>query len=98
MPAEEFNFLSIPLTTMIVFIILGIMFFVFVKYLSKTAFKITLLILMIAFIAITVFLHSDASEPALYGNHGLIAGFVVINGILALTLLPYLYNHPRMFI
>src|ERR1044072_4285422 len=80
MPAVEFNFLSIPLTTMVVFIVLGLIFFLFLKYLSTTAFNITLFILVIAFIAITVFLHSDASEPALYGNHGLIAGFVLING------------------
>jgi hypothetical protein len=97
-PAIEFNFLSIPLTTMVIFIILGVIFFLFVKYLSRMAFYITLFILMVAFIAITVFLHSDASEPALYGNHGLIAGFVLINGILSLTLLPYLYKHPRTFI
>jgi hypothetical protein len=97
-PAVEFNFLSIPLTTMVIFIILGVIFFLFVKYLSRTAFYITLFILMIAFIAITVFLHSDPSESPLYGNHGLIAGFVLINGILSLTLLPYLYKHPRTFI
>ena len=53
---------------------------------------------MLAGIAITVFLHGTASESAFYGNHGLIAGFIAISGILALTLLPYLYNHPRTFI
>lgn len=98
MPAVEFNFLSIPLVTMIVFIVLGLLFFLFVKYLSKTAFKITLVILMLAGIAITVFLHGTANGSAFYGNHGLIAGFIAISGILALTLLPYLYNHPRSFI
>ena len=98
MPAIEFNFLSIPLTTMVVFIVLGVLFFVFVKYFNRTAFYITLFILMVAFIAITTLLHSDKSEAPLYGNHGLIAGFILINGILGLTLLPYLYNHPRKFI
>jgi hypothetical protein len=97
-PAIEFNFLSIPLTTMVIFIVLGLIFFLFIKYLSRTAFSITLFILMIAGIAITVFLHSDPTESALYGNHGLIAGFLLINGILSLTLLPYLYNHPQKFI
>ena len=97
-PAVEFNFLSIPLTTMVLFIVLGLIFFLFIKYLSRTAFNITLFILMIAGIAITVFLHSDRTESALYGNHGLIAGFLLINGILSLTLLPYLYSHPRKFI
>ncbi|HEY2727756.1 MAG TPA: hypothetical protein VGI61_11320 [Parafilimonas sp.] len=97
-PAEEFNFVSIPIATMIIFIILGLIFFLFVKYLNRTAFFITLFILMVAFIAITTLLHSDKSESPLYGNHGLIAGFVLINGILGLTLLPYLYNHPKKFI
>jgi hypothetical protein len=97
-PAMEFNFFSIPLITMIVFIILGLIFFLFVRYLGGTAFKITLVILMIVCISITAFLHSDTSEPALYGNHGLVAGFILISGILALTLLPYLYHHPKIFI
>lgn len=98
LPAVEFNFLSIPLITMIVFVVLGLIFFVFVRYFNKTAFTITLIVLMSACIAITALLHSDASESAFYGNHGLIAGFILIAGLLGLTLLPYLYNHPKLFI
>lgn len=98
LPAKEFNFFSIPLATMIVFIVLGVIFFLFVKFINKTAFSIALIIIMIACICITAFLHANTSEPALYGNHGLIAGFILISGLLALTLLPYLYNHPKIYI
>ncbi|HEY2726757.1 MAG TPA: hypothetical protein VGI61_06265 [Parafilimonas sp.] len=97
-PAMEFNFFSIPLVTMVVFIVLGVIFFLFVKYLNRTAFTIALIILIIAGIAITTLLHGDPNESALYGNHGLIAGFILISGLLSLTLLPYLYKHPKMFI
>lgn len=34
----------------------------------------------------------------LYGNHGLIAGFSLLSGLFGVTLLPYLYNHPKIFI
>jgi hypothetical protein len=98
MPALEFNFLSIPLVTMLTFIVLGLLFFVFIKYINKPAFIVTLIVLIIACFAITALLHSDSSETAFYGNHGLIAGFIVISGVLALTLLPYLYNHPKIYI
>lgn len=97
LPATEFNFLSIPLVTMILFIILGLLFFVFMKFMNKSAFTIALIIIVIVCFCITAFLH-DKTEPAFYGNHGLIAGFIIIAGILSLTLLPYLYNHPKIYI
>lgn len=94
----EFNFFSIALATMVTFIILGLIYFLFLRYLNGKAFSITLIIVMIICVAITAFLHSDGNESAFYGNHGLIAGFIIVSGLLALTLLPYLYHHPRIFI
>ena len=102
-PDEEFNFFSITLAAVLILIITGLMFFLFLKYLSIKAFIITLIIVMIACVmiacvCITAFLHANPNESAFYGNHGLIAGFILISGLLALTALPYLYNHPKLFI
>ncbi len=98
LPAVEFNFVSIPIITMLVFVILGLIFFLFVKYSTKNAFLITLIIIMIACILITSFMHSGTGKSAFYGDYGLITGFIIISGLFGLTLLPYLYNHPRSFI
>jgi len=98
MPDEEFNFFSITLASMIVLVLIGILFFVFLKYINSTAFFILLVILIIGCICITAFSHMNAGESAFYGDHGLVAGFILLSGILALTLLPYLYLHPKLFI
>ena len=98
MPAVAFNFLSIPLVTMIVFIVLGVIFFMFLRYINSTAFTIALIIITIGCIAIATLLNGHPNAPAFSGNHGLIAGFVLISGLLSVTLLPYLYKHPKMFI
>lgn len=98
LPAEEFNFFSITIASMIILVVMGILFFLFIRYLSAAAFTIALSVIIITCICITVFLHSDKSEPALYGNHGLIAGFTLLSGLLALTLLPYFYKHPKIYI
>jgi hypothetical protein len=98
MPAMEFNFFSITLASMIVLTLIGMVFFLFTRYFNYKAFIVTLIIVIIACILITAFLHSDARQPAFYGNHGLIAGFVIISGLLSLTLLPYLFRHPKIFI
>lgn len=98
MPAIEFNFLSIPLVTMVMFIVLGLIFFLFVRYINLTAFFIAFIIIIVAGIAITALLHGNPGETPFYGDHGLIAGFLAINGLLGITLLPYLYKHPKIFI
>lgn len=98
MPAEEFNFFSITLASMIVLTLLGIMFFLFIRYLNASAFTVALIIIIIACICLTAFLHADKTEPPLYGNHGLIAGFTLLSGLLALILLPYFYKHPKIYI
>ena len=97
-PDEEFNFFSITLSSMLVLTLIGMLFFVFVKYMSSKAFVVTVSIIVIAVVCITAFLHADPNETAFYGNHGLIAGFVIISGIFACTLLPYLYNHSKLFL
>jgi len=98
MPAVAFNFLSIPLVTMIVFIALGVIFFMFVRYFNSSAFIIALIIITVGCVAIATLLNGHPSAPAFSGNHGLIAGFVIISGLLSITLLPYFYKHPRIFI
>lgn len=98
MPAIAFNFVSIPLLSMIVLTVLGLLFFVFIKYFNTTAFIIVILLLIIAVIMLTAFSRSTINESAFYGDHGLISGFVVLSGLLAVTLLPYLYQHPKLFI
>lgn len=97
-PAEEFNFFSITLASMIVLSLTGMLFFVFKKYFNELAFDVTLILIAIACVAITAFVGRYKNESIFYGNHGLIAGFVLISGILALTLMPYLYKHPKIFI
>lgn len=97
-PAEEFNFFSITLASIIVSMLVGMLFYVFIKNFGKTAFFIALSIIIIACVCITALVHADKTEAAFFGNHGLIAGFVIISGILSLTLLPYLFNHPKIFI
>ena len=96
-PDEEFNFLSITLLSFIVLILIGMLYFLFAKYSNAKIFDIILIVLMLGCVAVTIFFHT-ANEPMLYGNHGLIAGFIIISGLLAVTLLPYLYNHPRLFL
>lgn len=98
MQAEAFNFLSIPLLSMLVLTVTGLLLFVFIKYLNITAFIIVILLLIVAVILLIAFSHSNVDEPAFYGNHGLIAGFAVLSGLLAATLLPYFYMHPQLFI
>jgi hypothetical protein len=98
MPAMEFNFFSIPLASMIALTIIGMVFFLFTRYFNYKAFIITLVVVIIALVLTTAFFHSNANEPAFYGNHGLIAGFIIISGLLSLTLLPYLFRHPKIFI
>jgi hypothetical protein len=70
----------------------------FVRYISSSAFFIALIIITIGCIAIATLLNGHPNTPAFSGNHGLIAGFVLISGVLSVTLLPYLYKHPRIFI
>ncbi len=98
LPSEEFNIVSIALGSVIILMLLGMLFFLFIKYVNVTAFVIAVIILIIGCICITAFVHANPSEPAFYGNHGLIAGFLFISGLLALTLMPYLYNHPKLYI
>ena len=98
MPPEEFNFFSITFASMIVLTIIGMLLFVFVKYFNKTAFLAAIIVIVIACVCITAFIHSNTNESVFYGNHGLIAGFAILSGLLSLTLLPYLYNHPKIFI
>lgn len=97
-PDEEFNFFSITLASMLLLTLTGMLFFVFVKYISSKAFFIALIILVIAIVCLTAFVHFSPGESPFYGNHGLIAGFAIISGIFACTLLPYLYNHPKLFL
>jgi len=97
-PAEEFNFLSIIFASMLVLTMVGLLFYVFIKNFGKTAFTISLLTVIIACVCITAFLHGNSNEPAFYCNHGLIAGFIILSGILSVTLLPYLYDHPKLFL
>lgn len=97
-PDEEFNFFSITLASMIVLVLIGLLYFLCIRYISDVVFFVTIAILVIAFVCITAFAHTNSSEAAFYGDHGLVAGFIIIGGVLALTLLPYLYNHPKMFL
>ena len=97
-PAEEFGFFQIIFASVIVLILIGILYYSIIKMFSTIAFAIILIILVIAVVCITAFVHANKSETAFYGNHGLIAGFTIISGILSLTLLPYLYRHPKIFI
>ncbi len=90
-PAEEFCFFQIIFASVIVLILIGILYYGLIKNAGSTVFAIVA-------VCITAFVHANKSETAFYGNHGLIAGFSIISGILALTLLPYLYKHPRIFI
>ena len=98
LPAEEFNFFSITFASMIVLVLMGLLFFVINKYLTATVFTVVILIIVIGVAIITGLSRSSINEPAFYGNHGLIAGFTVLSGLLSITLLPYLYRHPKIFI
>ncbi len=97
-PAAWFNFFSITFATMIVLTLTGMFFYLFAKSNSFKTYDVAIAIIVIAVICTTAFLHSDKSQAAFYGNHGLVAGFVILSGILALTLLPYLFRHPKLFL
>jgi hypothetical protein len=97
-PAAWFNFFSITLTTMIVLTLTGMFFYLFAKNNSFKSYDVAVAVIVVAVTCLTAFLHSDKSQAAFYGNHGLVAGFVILNGILALTLLPYLFRHPKIFL
>lgn len=98
MPAEEFNFFSIILASMLALILIGLIFFVCMKYASIKAFTTVMLVIIIGVVLLTGLTRSSINESAFHGNQGLIAGFTVISGILSLTLLPYLYRHPKIYI
>ena len=97
-PDGWFNFFSITFASMIVLTLTGMFFYLFAKSSSFKTYDLAIGIIVIAVICITGFLHTDKSQAAFYGNHGLVAGFVTFNGILALTLLPYLFRHPKLFL
>ena len=97
-PAEEFGFFQIIFASIIVLIVIGIIYYGIVKIAGPATFAIVLIVLAAAAVCITAFVHANKTETAFYGNHGLIAGFTIICGILALTLMPYLYRHPKIFI
>ena len=97
-PAAWFNFFSITISSVLVLMLTGMFFYLFARNNSFKTYEVAIIIIVIAVIAITAFLHSDKSQPVFYGNHGLVAGFTVLSGILALTLLPYLFRHPKLFL
>ncbi len=97
-PAGWFNFFSITFASFIVLTLTGIFFYLFARNNNFKSYDVAIGVIVITAICITVFLHTDKSQNAFYGNHGLIAGFVTLSGILALTLLPYLFRHPKLFL
>jgi hypothetical protein len=97
-PDEWFNFFSITFSTVIVLTLTGMFFYLFAKHNSFKSYDVAMIIIAVAAICITAFFHADKSEAMFYGNHGLVAGFVVVSCILAVTLLPYLFKHPKLFL
>ncbi|HEX5155237.1 MAG TPA: hypothetical protein VFW07_27535 [Parafilimonas sp.] len=96
--AAWFNFYTISFASILVLMITGMFFYLFARNNSFKSYDVAIVIIVIAVVAITALLHSDKSQSAFYGNHGLVAGFAVLSGILALTLLPYLFRHPKLFL
>ena len=97
-PAAWFNFFSITFASVLVLMLTGMFFYLFARSNSFKSYDVAIAVIVIASVCITAFLHSDKSQTAFYGNHGLVAGFVILSGILALTLLPYLFRHPKLFL
>jgi hypothetical protein len=97
-PAVWFNFFSIPVTSILILMLTGMFFYLFARNNSFKMYDVAIVIIVIAAVCFTALLHSNKSQSAFYGNHGLIAGFVILNGTLAVTLLPYLFRHPKLFI
>lgn len=96
--AAWFNFYTITFSSILVLMVTGIFFYLFARSNSFKTYDVAIVIIVIGVIAATALLHSDKSQSAFHGNHGLVAGFVVLSGILALTLLPYLFRHPKLFL
>lgn len=97
-PDGWFNFFSITFASVLVLTLTGMFFYLFAKNSSFKTYDVAITIIAIAAICITVFLHADKGQGLFYGNHGLVAGFVALSCILAITLLPYLFRHPKLFL
>ena len=97
--ARGIGFLIITFGTMAVFLLAGITFFFLEKIKGSKywPFKLLFVMLTLAGIALILFLHTPG-ESTFYGEDGLLEGLTLLSGLLAAFAIPYLYNHPRMYI
>ena len=96
-PDFEFNITSITVSTMVTWMVIGLLFFLFLRYTNIKVFMVTFFIIVLACIALTFFTHPSNHE-FFYGNNGLVTGFIILSGLNSLIILPYLYNHPEVYI
>lgn len=89
------NVSSLIFFTNIVFLIIGIVYYLFVKYFSRgnRIFEIVFFALTIFFVALTIFGHRTDDHQLNVEFRTLMTGIVIIQGLSAALLLPFLYHN-----
>jgi uncharacterized membrane protein len=96
---DSIGFLIITFGTLAAFLVTGILFFLVEKTKGSQfwPFKTLLVVLTVAGICLILFFHAPG-HSIFYGPSGLLEGITLLSGLLAAFAIPYLYNHPRMYI
>jgi magnesium-transporting ATPase (P-type) len=93
------NFFSTVLSSILVIMIVSLAYYFVVKNADRPNKVFSYCLLALTVVAIAAVLFSSHSHAFIFaGDKGLIAGHILIGGMLAAFLVPYFYHHPRIFI